>query len=477
MRGVLAVAVAGCVAALLVGRATGNLDPTEDVYVGVPVSAGLITTSAPVRYRGVNVGRIAEIESGTQTSRVRLTIDRESMPLIPDSVVARIVPRTFFGDIYLQLADGPHGVSGQPLAPDATIAIDDSADALALYDVFKKIVDVFSTIKPEKMQSALTAVSQALRNRGGQIGSTIDNLSAVSATLTPTMTQFLDATPQFREVMSSLHTATPDILTTLSAATEVSNRMVDDSAGFGTALSSMSDLAAVLTPFVADHHESLIRIVDSAGRIMATTAGSPGALAETLSGVKTFGDAGSRAFGTGKFNITAVATFAGPMPYSAADCPVYGTTYGAHCADSDPFNPVPTSPLHIPVPEDFDMKSQAPVAFLPEGQRRGGVPPPPPAAPPVPPPAEAPPAGAPPVEAPVAPLPGPAPGPGAGFPAEAAPASVIVGGDREAHALSVLESEVLNHRDTSGHTPPGTPNIATVVMLGPLVRGTEVRVG
>ncbi|WP_157521574.1 hypothetical protein [Mycobacterium sp. ACS4331] len=53
---------------------------------------------------------------------------------------------------------------------------------------------------------------------------------------------------------------------------------------------------------------------------------------------------------------------------------------------------------------------------------------------------------------------------------------MIVGGDREARALSVLESEVLN-RDTDSRGTQDTPNIATVVMLGPLVRGTEVRVG
>ncbi len=444
VRGLIAVAVAGVVAAVLIGRATGSLDPTGDVFVGVPASAGLITTAAPVRYHGVNVGRIAEIQSGTETSRVRLAIDRDALPMIPANVVARIVPRTFFGDIYLQLADGPHHGDARPLSAGATISVDDSADALALYDVFTKIVDVFSTLQPEKMQTALTAVSQALRDRGSQIGSTIDNLSAASVTLTPTVTQFLDTTPQFRDVMSALHTATPDILTTLSAATNVSERLADDQAAFGTALGEMAGLGSVLTAFFADHRDQFITVLDAGGKVLATTAAQPEGLVETLAGAKTFGDAGSRTFATGKFSITAVATFAGPMPYTAADCPVYGTTYGAHCADADPFNPVPTTPLQIPLPDSVDLKAPPPVAFFPEGQRSGGVPPPPP--------------------------PGPAPGPG--FPAEAAPASAIVGGAVESHALGVLQNEVLGH-DAGEATEP---HIATVVLLGPLVRGTEVRV-
>ncbi|MCV7104554.1 MCE family protein [Mycolicibacterium chitae] len=445
VRGLIAVAVAGVVAAVLVGRATGSLDPTGDVFVGVPASAGLITTAAPVRYHGVNVGRIAEIQSGTETSRVRLAIDRDKLPLIPATVVARIVPRTFFGDIYLQLADRADQTgTAAPLSAGTTISIDDSADALALYDVFTKIVDVFSTLQPEKMQTALTAVSQALRDRGSEIGSTIDNLSAASSVLTPTVTRFLDTTPQFRDVMSALHTATPDILTTLSAATNVSERLADDSAAFGAALGEMAGLGSVLTAFFADHRESFITVLDAGGKILATTAAQPEGLVETLAGARTFGDAGARTFATGKFSITAVATFSGPMPYTAADCPVYGTTYGAHCADADPFNPVPTMPLDIPLPDSVDLKSPPPVAFFPEGQRSGGVPPPP------------------------APAPGPAPGPG--FPAEAAPASAIVGGAAESHALGVLQNEVLG-----GHGA-AEPHIATVVMLGPLVRGTEVRV-
>ena len=49
LRGLVAVGAAGVVAAGLVGRASGNLDPVADVFVGIPASAGLITTSAPVR--------------------------------------------------------------------------------------------------------------------------------------------------------------------------------------------------------------------------------------------------------------------------------------------------------------------------------------------------------------------------------------------------------------------------------------------
>ena len=458
LRGLVAVGVAGVVAAVLVGRASGNLDPVADVFVGIPASAGLITTAAPVRYHGVNVGRIADIESGTKTSVVRLAIDRQDLDLIPESVVARVVPRTFFGDVYVQLNDGQGGTTARPLAAGATISIDTSADAMALYGVFTKVVDIFSQIKPEKMQTALTALSQALQHRGQDIGATIDNLSDVAATLTPSAVAFLDSTPQFRDVMAALHTATPDIISTLSAATTVSTRMLDDRTGLTSMLDELAGLGSVLTGFFSDHREQLITVLDAGGKILASTAQQPQGVLDTLAGAKAFGEAGSRSFSTGKFNITAVATFAGPMPYTAADCPVYGKTYGAHCADADPVNPLPAFPLDVPVPAGVDPLAPPIFAPFPPGQPRGAGPAPATPAPTEPTPAEPTPAGP-------------------EFPAEAHGASAIVGGGAEGHALALLQNEIL--RDKGGSAGPQDaqhPDIATVLMLGPLVRGTEVHV-
>jgi hypothetical protein len=55
---------------------------------------------------------------------------------------------------------------------------------------------------------------------------------------------------------------------------------------------------------------------------------------------------------------------------------------------------------------------------------------------------------------------------------EAAPASAVVDADGQAHALAVLQDELV----PPAGAPSTQPNIATVLMLGPLVRGTEVQV-
>lgn len=408
-RGVGAVMVAAVIAAVLIARAAGHLDRTSDIYVGIPVSAGLITSQSPVRYHGVNIGHISAIESGAEMSKVRLSIDSGALHHVPVSVVARVVPRTFFGDIYLRLIDPQGRRSTQTLAPGDSVTIDRSPDAIALYDMFTKIVALFSQIQPERMQSAMTAIGQALRGRGHEIGSTIDDLSAAADVLSPSLDRLLDTTPQFRDVMAALHDATPDVIATLRSATAISDRMVNDHA-FGPALDTVTRLGVLLTGFLNDNRRQLITVLDAAGKILATTAQHPTGLTDTLAGVNTFGEAGARIFSTGKFNITAVATFAGPMPYRPEDCPHYGDLVGAHCAES--------GPALVPTPRPADP-FKLPAADLPI----------------------------------------------------AAPASDVVDPDREAPALAVLQDQLLPQQ-----VPTVKPNIATEVILGPTVRGTEVRV-
>ncbi|MDF2895811.1 MAG: Mce family protein, partial [Rhodococcus erythropolis] len=116
-------------------------------------------------------------------------------------------------------------------------------------------------------------------------------------------------------------------------------------------------------------------------------------LRSTLANASTFGAAGARVFATGKFDITAVATFAKPLPYTGDDCPQYGDSRGAQCSGS---NLTPAQPVSAPV----------------------------------------------------------------------------VGGEAEAATLRYLEDQLL------GGSPErsDTPNPATTLMLGPMVRGNEVTV-
>ena len=98
----------------MVSRHTGTLSSEPTVYAEVPVAAGLIQAGAPVRFHGVKVGEISSIDAGASSSRVGLTIDEGSLRNIPATVMLRVLPRTFFGDTYVQLAPTPGSPRSAP---------------------------------------------------------------------------------------------------------------------------------------------------------------------------------------------------------------------------------------------------------------------------------------------------------------------------------------------------------------------------
>ncbi|WP_307846485.1 MlaD family protein, partial [Rhodococcus sp. CX] len=120
--GAVSVCAALAVAVGMVLRGTGTFEDTNDVFVEVPAAVGLVNGGAPVRYHGVEIGRIASVEAGSAESQVRLAIDSAAAELVPSSVLARVVPRTFFGDIYVELVDPVDDPAGSPDGIETTAA-------------------------------------------------------------------------------------------------------------------------------------------------------------------------------------------------------------------------------------------------------------------------------------------------------------------------------------------------------------------
>jgi len=420
LRGIAAALVILVFSLWMVSRSTHTFSSDPKVYAEVPVAAGLIQSGAPVRFHGVKVGEISSIDAGAQSSRVGLTIEKDAMKSIPSTVMLRVLPRTFFGDIYVQLTPTPGSPDTSPthLAPNAQLAVDDGPDTVNLYNIFTKLSELIDEVRPDEMNVALAAVDKAIGGRGKELGMMIDDWWTASQELESTVNRFIDATPQFRRVTESLKRATPAMMETLSSVASISRGIVDkgdDLAEFFTAASGYLDS---VVPFVAKNRKNLITIVDSTGIILRTVAQNPSGITRTVREADKFGKAGTILFASGRFNITAVPTFSQPQPYSAADCPVYGTLRGSQCHGKRSL--WGTGPVRDP------------------GQRNGTIlhPPKPRVRP-------------------------------------AATSSEVIDGRAEVSTMSGLEGVITG---TGRPAADGRPNPATTMMLGPMVRGTEVRV-
>ncbi|SNS53183.1 virulence factor Mce family protein [Rhodococcoides kyotonense] len=330
MRGVAAAAVLTTAAVASVAYGSGAFDRAPEVYADIPASAGLLVGEIGVLYRGVQVGKVVDIDSGVDRSRVTMQMDPDEMGTVPASALVRVVPRTLFGDVYLGLVDAD--TPSRRLSAGTTLAVDTSEDAVQLADVYRRVTDLLDRLEPAKAQTALTAISTALHGRGADLGETIDRLASVSAQLEPHIGAALDHTTSFRQVTEALADATPDVLATVDAATTLSRTALDRAGGVEALMATAAGLTGSADTVTQENTDAMITVIHRGATVLDTVSENSVGLAETLDMFEPFGAAGARIFASGRFDITAVPDFSDPLPYTAADCPRYPGLDGRHCA-------------------------------------------------------------------------------------------------------------------------------------------------
>lgn len=339
IRGIAAsvVIVAAAVAAVAYGG--GAFDRGTAVHVDIPASAGLLIGEIGVQYNGVQVGTVVDIDSGIERSTVTMRIDATG---VPASTTVRVVPRTLFGDVYLRLVDD--GSDPTQLASGARLAMDTSAEAVQLGEVYRRVTGLLDSLEPAKAQTALTEISTALQGRGDSLGATIDRLAALTTVLEPRAQSMLDHTPQTREVADALATASPDILDTVEATTTLSQTMLDRSRGVENLLSNAAGLGTTASIAAEENTSKAVTVIYGGAPVLRTTSENSSGLAATLDMFEPFGAAGAKIFASGRFDITAVPDFSSPFPYTAAQCPKYPGLDGPNCALAEIQDAATTTP-------------------------------------------------------------------------------------------------------------------------------------
>lgn len=343
VRGLVVSVVAVVVAVVLVARGAGALDTGATVTTVLPSQAGRVPVHAPVHHLGVKVGDVRSSvgdvsgDDGEPGTRIEMLIASEHAERIPSGVVVRAVPRTLFGDVRLDLVSpGGQGatrpVGGGALSDGDVLAADPSEEAVLLYDVFTRASDLLVSIKPDRLQVTLTALDRALDGRGEMLGRVIRDADRAGHHLSPALEETAGAAGGIAYLADDLATAGPEILETMHEATRLSQIVLDRPDSLGQLLDA--GLAATGSGAVmADRTVAgAIRLVDDTGVVLDRTARNPHGVIRTLYAMGPMGEAGAAAFSTGRFNITAVPSFADPMPYGPEDCPSYPDLAGSTCA-------------------------------------------------------------------------------------------------------------------------------------------------
>jgi len=243
LMGLATVAVIAAIVAVSVGLFAGSFTESTPVTVLSPRAGLVMNTDAKVKMHGVQVGKVASIESRPDGQAVlHLAMYPSEMHLIPANVLVDITAPTVFGAKFIDLV-APAEPSAHTL--HAGQVLDSQHVTVEVNTVFKQLTSVLGTLDPAKLNETLGAISQALSGRGEKIGQAFSDLDSVLAKFDPSLGALSHDIAVSAPVFNAYADASPDLVKTVQNTVKISKTIVDEQHNLDAFLVSAIGLADV----------------------------------------------------------------------------------------------------------------------------------------------------------------------------------------------------------------------------------------
>ncbi|TCP45387.1 virulence factor Mce-like protein [Tamaricihabitans halophyticus] len=247
--GLVFLMVASLFVALCVGFYNKAFTPVTTVDLRTDHIGNQLSAGADVKVRGMIVGDVRAISAERDGAVLQLALDPEQAETLPANVSARLLPKTLFGERYVELRL-PETGTGETLSAGAVIEQDRSSAAIEVQRVLDNLMPVLRAVQPEKLSTTLHAISSSLAGRGEQLGDTLVELNTYLEGVLPAMPDLRANIDQLAEVSDVYTEAAPDLLRAmrdLSTTTRTVEERQDQLRGlFDTLTTASGNLDAFL---------------------------------------------------------------------------------------------------------------------------------------------------------------------------------------------------------------------------------------
>jgi phospholipid/cholesterol/gamma-HCH transport system substrate-binding protein len=259
LTGLALIVVIGLIVALAVGLFRGSFTETVPVTV-ISDRAGLVMNpDAKVKMRGVQVGTVESIEARPDGSAaLNLAMDPDQLRLIPENVNVDIESSTVFGAKFVNMVP-PADPSSQKLRPGQVIQ--SQHVMVEINTVFQQLVQVLDKIDPVKLNQTLGAIATAFNGRGEKFGKTLTDFNAFLAKIEPSLPNLSHDIEAAVPTLTAYADAAPDLITTASSATKISNTIVDQQHQLDEFLVSSIGLADVGNEVIGGNRQALTEVL------------------------------------------------------------------------------------------------------------------------------------------------------------------------------------------------------------------------
>jgi phospholipid/cholesterol/gamma-HCH transport system substrate-binding protein len=176
---------------------------------------------------------------------------------IPANVTAVMVPTTLFGERYVNLVLPENPVPAR-LADNAVIYQDRSRDAIEVETVLNNLLPELTAVQPQNLSVTLTAIAQALQGRGGELGRTLVQLNAYLRKLNPDLPALDADIRELVQVTQTYNQAAPDIVQALNDFAATSQTIARQQAGLSALLRTLTQADQGLTSFLRQNESNII---------------------------------------------------------------------------------------------------------------------------------------------------------------------------------------------------------------------------
>ncbi|GAA1888197.1 MCE family protein [Lapillicoccus jejuensis] len=273
--------------AVLVGLSIAAFQQRFTPVVAVTLLTDKVGTQlqvgSDVKVRGLVVGQVRDIEvtGAPRTGRVdgarlSLALDPAFVGQVPADVSARLLPKTLFGERFVDLVP-PAGVvvggkdaagrSVRALAAGDVIPQDRSSAAIELEKVFDDLLPLLRTVQPQKLASVLGAIASTLEGRGTQIGKTLVVADTYFRGLNPSVPTLQADISGLADLASEYAGLAPDLLRGVRAILIPNATVVQEQDTLAGFLAGTAGFANTATAFLSANSDRIIQV----GRVQRPT--------------------------------------------------------------------------------------------------------------------------------------------------------------------------------------------------------------
>ncbi|GHD86944.1 ABC transporter substrate-binding protein [Streptomyces naganishii JCM 4654] len=286
---------------------------------------------ADVKLRGLLVGEVRQVHADGTKATLDIALKPQYVPYIPSDVHARLLPKTLFGEKYVDLvAPAAAHDPARPIRAGDVITQDRTKAGIEVQQLMNDLLPLLRTVQPGQLDATLSAFATALEGRGDRIGGNLARVEDYLRRLDPHMPSLREDITRFADVAEVYGDAAPDLMRILRNTVTTSRTIVEKRNQLASALRATASVAGTANDFLSENGDRLITL----GRVSRPTlelfARYSPEYPCLFQGLVRQEKASEEAFRGGEMRITLEAVR--PQgAYRPGEEPVYGERSGPDC--------------------------------------------------------------------------------------------------------------------------------------------------